>query len=29
MHWLVPVALVVTGNLFWALLFTVVFILME
>jgi len=29
MHWLVPLALVLTGNLLWALIFTVVFIMME
>jgi hypothetical protein len=29
MHWLVPVVLVLTGNIFWALLVTFIFILME
>ena len=29
MHWLLPVALVVTGNVGWALLVTLVFICLE
>jgi len=29
MHWLLPVAMVLTGNLGWALITTLVFILME
>jgi len=29
MHWLVPIALVFTGNIGWAVVFTFVFILME
>jgi hypothetical protein len=29
MHWLVPVALVFTGNLGWALIVTLLFICME
>jgi len=29
MHWLLPVALVVTGNVGWALLVSLIFIMME
>jgi hypothetical protein len=29
MHWLVPLALVLTGNILWAVIFTLIFIFME
>ena len=29
MHWLLPIVLVLTGHLFWALFITLIFVLME